>query len=421
MPAHPEALLISATIRTQDCATPLRGGITHKLFHVYEREWAWIEEYYQRRKKCPSREAFKHKFPDFRFIRVDDVEHLCDEVKAEHARHRTVTLIDEAIESLKGDQSIDKVVTSLHRGLVDLELQTSSAQEFGSLTDDWQTTFREVARRYERAQKHGMAGIPTGFPTLDNLTGGPQPGDYWVIGARLGQGKTWTLIRMACAALYEGHTVNYHALEQSRTQIEMRCHTFISSKYGKETFKGLDLMRGQNFDLLAYRKFLRNLKQTIKGTLYVSDTSRGYVTPFTLASMIERNNPTAVYVDYLTLMDQGDDWRATAKLSGSIKQLAQRYQVPIIVAAQINRSGAGKEPPGPEHLSSSDAIGQDADALVTLKQMSSHVIKFRLAKFRHGRDNEFWWCKFRPNTGDYEEISGDEALEVMAEDAEDGE
>ena len=134
--------------------------------------------------------------------------------------------------------------------------------------------------------------------------------------------------------------------------------------------------------------------------------------------MIERNNPDVVFIDYLTLMDTGDDWRATANLSGQIKSLAQRYQVPVIVAAQINRSGVGKEPPGPEHLSSSDSIGQDADAVVTLKQMSDRVVKMRLAKYRHGKDNEVWWCAFKPNTGHFEEITGDEAQDMINEDYE---
>lgn len=419
MPSHPEALLISAVLRTRDYQTPLRHGITGKLFHVHQGEWEWIERYYQRHRQAPSKTAFKHKFPEFRVIRSDDVEFLCDEVRKEHARYCAVNIIDEAVEALRDERPIEGIVKDMHQALIGLELEVADAQNVGDLTGDWRPTFREVASRVDRQKKTGLAGVPTGFPTLDDLTGGPQPGDYWVVAARLGQGKTWTMIRMACAALYEGHTVNYHALEQSRTQIEMRCHTFISSKYGKQTFKGLDLMRGEHVDLLAYRNFLRNLKNTVKGALFVSDTSRGHVTPMSIASLIERNNPSVVFIDYLTLMDTGDDWRATAKLSASMKQLAQRYQVPIVVAAQINRSGAGKEPPGAEHLSSSDAIGQDADCLVTMRQASKRVIKFRLAKFRHGKDNEFWWTRFQPNTGQYEEITGDEAYELIQEDKED--
>ena len=418
MPSHPEVLLISSVLVNQDIKVTTAVGVTDSMFHLCRDEWDWVTEYYEKRGTVPSRITFKQQFPSFRLVRADDTQHLAEEVVKEHARFTTVELIDSAIGDLKSEVNINRIIKELHHGLIDLDLSTTATSNTGSIIADWQDTYAEVARRVEQVALRGQAGVVTGFPTLDNLTGGAQAGDYWVIAARLGQGKTWTLIRMACAALYSGFTVQYHALEQSRTQIELRCHSFMSSKLGTNTFRSIDLMTGKNFDLIAYKKFLRNLKRNFTGNIHISDTSRGYVNPTTIAAMIERNNPDVVFIDYLTLMDTGDDWRATANLSGQIKSLAQRYQVPVIVAAQINRSGVGKEPPGPEHLSSSDSIGQDADAVVTLKQMSDRVVKMRLAKYRHGKDNEVWWCAFKPNTGHFEEITGDEAQDMINEDYE---
>ena len=156
--------------------------------------------------------------------------------------------------------------------------------------------YDEVSRRYERAELHGQSGIPTGFATLDGATNGPQPGDYWIVAARLGQGKTWTLLRMACTAVFRGFTVQYDALEQSRAQITMRAHSFLSSDHAMKSFQSQDLINGKGFDLKKYKEFLEELKSNLTGKLIVNDTSRGRVTPATIAAQIERNKPDIVFM-----------------------------------------------------------------------------------------------------------------------------
>ncbi len=414
--AHPEALLISSTIRTQRVDKAINHGVRQEWFHAFADEWKWIENYYLRHRRPPSRQAFKTKFDDFAMYKVDDVDHYVEEVRDSHARYVLTESIETAVSNLGNDQDVRNIIKHLQESVVKLDLQVQGSRANCDLVGDWDETYQDVLRRVERSKKKGLPGVPTGFPTLDDVTGGQQPGDLWIVAARLGQGKTWSMIRMACAALYDGLTTDYHALEQSRTQIEMRCHAFLSSKYGKQAFTVSDLMNGKNFSLLEYKDFLRDLRTHVKGKMHVSDTSRGRVTPSTIASFVEATDPDIVFVDYLTLMDTGEDWRDTARLSAGMKQIAQRYQIPVTCAAQINRSGVGKEPPGPETLSQSDSIGQDADAVVTMKQMSASVVKMRLAKYRHGKDNITWWCRFLPNTGHYEEITTNEAIDAMDKD-----
>ena len=226
-------------------------------------------------------------------------------------------------------------------------------------------------------------------------------------------------MRMATAAVMEGYTVQYNALEQTRAEVAMRIHTFLSSEVGLELFKNLDLMQGRNFDLQAYKDFLKSLKDHIGGRMHVSDTSRGRVSPLTIAAQIERNKPDIVFIDYLTLMEKsGDgDWKSIAKLSGEIKTLAMQYQVPIVAAAQLNRSlGLTKEPAGPEALAQSDAIGQDADAVMTMRMMSPSVIQMKLAKYRHGLSGFKWYTRFEPTKGIFKEVSYSEAQQLKDDD-----
>jgi len=409
-----EALLISAVLRQEDHRTPLMEGVEPDWFITHYDEWTWIHNYIGRHHKTPSKSLFKATFPNFTVLKSDDVEYCVTEVKSAFLRRSLVTLIDDSVEKIRNGESVTDIINVSQRKLLELQMRSEGAKNECDVLDDWQHTYNEVARRYERVQERGMAGVPTGFPTLDNLTGGPQAGDYWIVAARLGQGKTWTLIRMASSALYKGMTVQYDALEQSRAQIAMRTHSFLSSKHAQSSFRSMDLMHGQNFDLKEYKDFLANLKDEIKGKLIVNDTSRGRLNPSMIAAQIERNKPDVVFIDYLTLMNTGgDDWKAIANLSAEMKGIAMHYQVPIVAAAQINRTAIGTDVPGAEHLAGADAIGQDADCVVTMKQMSAHVVKMRLAKFRHGSDGQTWYNEFRPNSGRFDEVSGQEAEEIM--------
>jgi len=414
-----EALLISAVLRQEDYKTPLIEGASPDWFLSYRSEWQWIETYITRHHKAPSKSLFKATFPDFTVLKADDVEYCVREVKESFLKRSLVLLLEDAADKIRNQGEAIDIINFAQHNLMQLQVASEGGKNESEVVVDWEVAYGEAARRYERNQSRGIAGVPTGFPTLDSLTGGPQEGDYWIVAARLGQGKTWTLIRMACNALYAGMTVQYDALEQSRAQIAMRSHSFLSSQYGQQTFRSMDLMHGKDFDLKAYKEFLAGLKDLIAGKLIVNDTSRGRLNPSMIAAQIERNKPDIVFIDYLTLMNTGgDDYKAIANLSAELKGIAMHYQVPIVAAAQLNRMAIGNDIAGAEHLAGADAIGQDADCVITMKQMSAHVVKMKLAKFRHGSDGQMWFNEFRPNSGKFDEISGQEADNIMDDDKE---
>lgn len=417
MSSNNETMFISAVLRQSDHKTPVLAGVKPNWFATYPEEWDWVNRYINRHRKAPSKALFKSKYPDFQVVRSDDVEYCIAELRDDYLRRSLVSAVDQVIDKIKDDSEITNVIEELQTKLVTLHADGYGNANESDVLDDWEETYNEVTRRYERTNEKGLSGVPTGFDTLDLVTNGPQPGDYWIVAARLGQGKTWTLLKMACTAVYRGYTVQYDALEQSRTQIAMRSHAFLSSGHAKQGFQSADLMNGKNFDLLAYKDFLKNLKNTLDGRLIVNDTSRGRVSPASVAAQIERNKPDIVFIDYLTLMNShAGDWQAIAGLSAELKGIAMRYEIPIVAAAQINRTAIGEDLPGAEHLAGADAIGQDADAVITMKQVSRHVVKMKLAKYRHGIDGHVWFNEFRPNSGRFVEISGDDALDIINED-----
>lgn len=419
MSSNPEIYLISSVLRDGDMPAAFKMGINSSQFHACSDEWRWIEKYYLTNRKTPSKIAFRQQFPEFSIKAVNDTAHYASEVRKHHARVTLTKAMRDVADNI-AEGNIDAAVKKMHSQIIHISAEMGDGTNDSDIVTSWEDTFEEVQKRVDRVSEHGMAGVPTGFTTLDERTGGPQPGHVWIVGARLGQGKSWTMMRMATAAIMDGYNVQYNALEQTRAEVAMRVHTFLSSSVGKEIFRNLDLMQGRNFDLPAYKEFLKNLRSDIKGRMHVSDTSRGKVSSLTIASQIERNEPDIVFIDYLTLMDKGgSDWKEIARLSGEIKTIAMQYQVPIVAAAQLNRTmGLTKEPAGPEALAQSDAIGQDADAVITMRQMSPSVIQMKLAKYRHGLSDFKWYCQFQPTQGVFSEVTYEKALELKDKDDE---
>lgn len=411
MSTHAEILLISSVLRDQDMPVAFKMGIATDQFHACPDEWDWLERYYMKHKKTPSKVAFKTQFPEFSVKAVNDTAHFAVEVRKAHAQQALTTAMRNSA-GLIASGNLDQALTAMQGSMVSISAGMGDGNDDSDIITSWQDTFDEVDRRVDRVNTFGMAGIPTGFTTLDDRTGGAQPGQSWIVGARLGSGKSWAMMRMATAAIINGYSVQYLALEQTRTEVAMRMHSFLSGAAGKQIFNNMDLAQGKGFDLGEYREFLYGMKDTIAGRMHVSDTSRGMVTPMSIAAQIERNKPDIVFIDYLTLMQGAKDWQAIGEISGQIKNLAQQYQIPIVSASQLNRSAGigGKEIPGAEALSQADAIGQDADAVVNMRMMSATTVQMKLVKYRHGNSGYKWWCHFNPGKGIFNECSYDEAL-----------
>ena len=69
-------------------------------------------------------------------------------------------------------------------------ITTTARTEKGvEVISEWQETYDAVAEKVHRVKDKGQVGWSTGIDPLDKLTGGPQPGQLWLVGARLGHGN----------------------------------------------------------------------------------------------------------------------------------------------------------------------------------------------------------------------------------------
>lgn len=415
MALSPEALLISSVLRNRDYAVAVARGARAEMFHAFPNEYKWLETYYKKHRREPSKVAFKNNFPEFPLKAVDDTPHFTDEVKKMHARHMILEALSNVADELD-DGDIMKAGELLSQASSNLAVAMGVVSETDILSD-YEGIYDEVKARADRVANGGLAGVPTGFDTLDEVTGGPQAGQLWIMAARLGEGKSWALIRMAASAILQGYRVHYASLEMTQVEVAMRVHNVLSGEIGKTIFNSMNLAQGKDVDMKEYRQFLRDLKSQVSGFLTVSDTPN--MNAMSIRSQMERYQPDLYLLDYLTLADTGGDggWQDIGKFSKELKIAAKEYGLPVVAAAQLNReNGLGRQMPGPEALSGADAIGQDADYVITMKKRTETVTEYKIVKSRHGGGGYGWFMNMNLVKGVFKEITYHKAQDLIDKD-----
>lgn len=424
MASSPEQLLISAILREGAFAQAVSLGIENKHFMSRLAEWAFLEDYFGRYRKTPSRLVFRQQFPDFAIKPVSDVAYYVDDVKRHYTR-RLLTASMKDVADFITDGEIDTAIERMRAGVVMVASETMPGKD-GDLFTNYGDVMEEVVERHNRYQNLGSAGIPTGIDIVDSYTGGMGPGEHWIIGARNGVGKSFLLQYIATKVSMAGYNAYFAALEQSRSQVSMRLWAMMSSMIGKGVFKSDQLMRGKDYDIKAFGQFVRELEAEQKrkgyGKLVITDSQSAPITPMFIQAQIDKYEPDVIFVDYIQMMaSQAAGPAALADVTAALTRITNEKQIPIVSASQLNRDAAmgqkmGVEV-GSENLSGSDRLGNDATVVLTMTKLSPSVNHLRNIKNRYGVGGWGTHLEFRPDEGILRPISEERALDLVDSDA----
>jgi replicative DNA helicase len=222
-------------------------------------------------------------------------------------------------------------------------------------------------------------------------------------------------------AILAGNRALFYSLEMSEEEVVARFHACVATAMGYPSIT-LSNLRDRNVDHQTYKTFIGELKDRLEATgglLHVHTPADGPVSPSVVAARCGEYDLTTV--DYVGLMSQDggghaiDDWRVMAKISNQLKHIALAQGTAMVCAAQINRDGeTGNAPPKVKNLSQSDALGQDADVVLTMRAKPHDVATdFSIEKNRHGSSGIRFYTTFDPNTGVFTEISAEQAEDAV--------
>ncbi len=238
--------------------------------------------------------------------------------------------------------------------------------------DKMSNLMAEAIQQIEEAGRNedGLSGIPSGFHSLDLLTGGWQRSDLIIMAGRPGMGKTAFVLSMARnVAVQFQRPVAVFSLEMSSLQLVNR---LISS----ETEIPAEKIRKGTLQEHEFHQLHSRISKLSDAPLFIDDTPA--LSVFELRAKCRRlkaqHGIELIIIDYLQLMTAGGDGKGGSNreqeistISRSLKGLAKELNVPIIALSQLNRSvetRGGDKRPQLSDLRESGAIEQDAD-LVT--------------------------------------------------------
>ena len=217
----------------------------------------------------------------------------------------------------------------------------------------------ECERRARRPQ--AITGLTTGFPDLDHLTSGLQPGNLIVIAGRSGSGKTAIALNVALhLAFVQRVTVGFVSLEMSRGELTIRAIALEGGMDARDVRAGREMGR------------IRAIGKRIgKSPLHIDDEGVGRVFD-RCRGLVYEQNAGVLIIDYLQRLEGGlgvaTREQSVASISRSLKQLARELGIPVIALAQVGRSRDPRAGGRPQlaDLRESGAIEPDADVVCFL-------------------------------------------------------
>ena len=256
------------------------------------------------------------------------------------------------------DMAQSKVYDAVQSGV------RKDVQEIGTVLNEVITDIQD------RQDKTGLSGVPSGFPTLDQITQGWQQSDLIILAARPSVGKTAFSLNIARNAAVDHHMpVAFFSLEMSARQLAKRLATSETGLSG-DKIKGAIRLEPYEWEQLEYK-----IKDLAKAPLYIDDTPGLPLMEFRTKAknLVKNKGVRLIVVDYLQLMQGPAELRGmreqeVAAISRTLKATAKELDVPIIALSQLSRQavqrtgGAGK--PQLSDLRESGSIEQDADMVI---------------------------------------------------------
>ena len=231
-------------------------------------------------------------------------------------------------------------------------------------------------------------GISTGFPDLDRMTAGLQPGEMFVIAARPSIGKTALALNIAENAARAGQcAVGIFSLE-------MTVDALVTRMLCARARVPMHAVRTDLLDAEQVKRMKEANREISDLPIYVDDSSGLDVSQIVARCRMlwQRRDIRLLLVDYLQLLHSArrpdNRQMEIADISLSLKSLAKEINIPVIVLSQLNREVEARQGGKPKlsDLRESGAIEQDADVVGMLYVPADQQAAVEGGKTAHGVD-----------------------------------
>ncbi|MFJ8856577.1 replicative DNA helicase, partial [Streptomyces sp. NPDC102437] len=275
-----------------------------------------------------------------------------------------------------GEGGLDEIRSKAEAELLDALKGPDQTSTYAPLGDDVPEFWDQLEARMRNGTGVALTGIPTGLEDLDALTGGLQPRQLVVIGARPAIGKSTLALDIARhAAIVHGKTAAFFSLEMSRDEITQRT-------FSAEARVALHHIRSGTVSPGDLQRLADHTAAIQSAPLLVDDSAD--LSLMEIRSRARRIKQSRgldlLVIDYLQLMQSGGSRRPenrqqeVSDMSRNLKLLAKELGVPVIALSQLNRGPEQRTEKKPllSDLRESGSIEQDADVVILLHREDAY-------------------------------------------------
>ena len=375
-----ELQLINKILSSRSIDILFQNDIDDSKFHKYKEQIKFVIDHYNKYNEIPDRETFLNKFPDFELLDVKESDdYLIEALKEEDTFHKALPVMQKASELMETDsrEAVKYVVSQLET----IDYVKSNSIDLVSECD------LRYKRFLERQVYKAKMVTFSGFKELDRVIEGfSNDGELAVFFARLNNGKSWVVQKIATEAWKQGRRVGIYSGEMTADKVGYTIDTLLKGFSNRALNKG--------YEVQGYKEYVEEMKQhNIPLRIITPEDLDGYLTISKLENFIRKYKIEFMVIDQLSLMIDETATKSTqernkySNITKGLIRLSKKYQLPIILAVQANRE-ATKNPnpnslPEMENIAESDAIGQDATLAVSMR-IKDNQLEMQIKKYRDG-------------------------------------
>lgn len=314
-------------------------------------------------------------------------------IVADHALLRR--LINASSEIIQGAYEIpehpEEFADAAEQKIYDVA-RRSDKEEIVELRDLISDSMEDLERLHDR--ESAFVGVPTGFQDLDELLQGLHPGNFVIVAARPGVGKSSFVTNIARNVAVAGTSVAMFSLEMSRAEIGMRLLC-------GEARVPSEKIRARRVATEDWSRIVEAAEVLDRTPLFIVDSGNVNIVDIRAKARRLASRPGGlglIIVDYMQLMSSPhrveNRQQEIAEISRGLKLLAKELGIPVLAVSQLNRDPERRVDKKPQlaDLRESGALEQDADVVMLIHREDVYtdepsvkgLAEINIAKHRNG-------------------------------------
>jgi replicative DNA helicase len=286
----------------------------------------------------------------------------------------------------------------------------ASRMVVGSDLSTLSTLAEQVLEVYQEARHHrqdGITGITMGWPTLDQLTSGAQPGEVITWVARPNVGKSFTVAHVAKEAWRAGHSVLFVTMEMTDIGMARRVLGVMSGI-------NPDLIKRGTLSIFGEEHLLETVRAVELGAPFYMVAGNLNKTVDQIDAIVQEVNPDLIVIDAQYLLDpshktRGSEkqWERLAVVGKEVTEMALTRRRPVHQSVQFNRSQKKGSTDALANIGGTDVVSQISAVVVSISEGETPYEATRrdyeVEKNRDGPKGKFT-TNFRFDPLDFSEI-----------------